>query len=210
MVKEKYRTSDRNLIIMALDSDERYDDDPQGDPPITVPRYRRGCRVLVTTDFLEVLAAPPDWSTDDTSAFETGVSTVVDTMSSQLASILTGPSRDHAARNGQPAHRRAESKQHESRGRGPGKMSDRARIVSAIARDEAFDDDDPGHGDPPITVRRYRRACRALAITDFSELVTAPAGWPPERKAAFEAGVSAAVEIVISRLAAAVKAPGAL
>jgi hypothetical protein len=198
--------SDRAWIARAFDYDEQYDDDPEGDPPITVRGYRRACRVL-TMDFLEEVAAPPDWSAEECSAFESGVSATVDTMRSRLVTILTGPSspRDDRSLVGRGA----------STGPGTGpiqdgeRRSDRTRIALAIERDESFDaiSGQDGAGDPPIRVWRYRRGCRALVTTDFLELVTAPGDWSMHRTLAFAVGASATVDAVMSRMATAIRGP---
>jgi hypothetical protein len=176
--------TDLSVVVTTLDRDEHYDEDPFGDPPIMIGRYRQGCRVPLALEE-STLTAPEDWPPEDRSAFNSGVSGTIEAMIMALAVVLTGPSQDRRVRlkTADPASRAA---------------ADRNRIGMAIERDEDYDRE--RIGDPPISVPRYRRAWRVLITTDYAEYLSKsrPSG---DERAAFDAGIAAVVYTTVARLA---------
>jgi hypothetical protein len=90
-VKNDPARSARRRIANALERDECYDENPQGDPPITVPRYRRACRLLVMVDFPDEIAPPDDWTPEARDGFTEGAARTIEEIRRQAAAILDGP-----------------------------------------------------------------------------------------------------------------------
>jgi hypothetical protein len=83
--------SARRRIADALERDESYDENPQGEPPITVPRYRRACRLLVTIDFPDEVVPPDELAPEARDGFTEGVARTIEEIRRQAAAILDGP-----------------------------------------------------------------------------------------------------------------------
>jgi hypothetical protein len=78
----------RYQIRMILESDESYDEDPQGDPPITVPRYRRALRAALSIEPDDWEPPGAGWSDDAKDGFIAGVRAVADAIVEEVARVL--------------------------------------------------------------------------------------------------------------------------
>jgi hypothetical protein len=81
-------SSPRHQIRLILESDESYDEDPQGDPPITVPRYRRALRAALSIEPDDWEPPGPGWSEDARDGFVAGVRAASEAIAEEVARVL--------------------------------------------------------------------------------------------------------------------------
>ncbi|KDA42233.1 hypothetical protein E0F15_20090 [Frankia sp. B2] len=81
-------------VRALLDRDEDYDEDPVGDPPITVSRYRASIRAVLAARVPEPGILASAWSQRETDAFLAGsratLRLVVEIIGHALAAAPTG------------------------------------------------------------------------------------------------------------------------
>lgn len=65
-------TSDGAGIAGMLAKDEAYDRDPQGDPPVTVARYRQALRAALAVGMAVIADQPPVWEGREADAYVAG------------------------------------------------------------------------------------------------------------------------------------------
>ncbi|WP_322761212.1 hypothetical protein [Frankia sp. Cr2] len=81
----------RDVVRATLDRDEAYDKDPQGDPPVSVPRYRRAVRAAIDVLPDVVTEKGMRRSDGDFEAYSAGVRDALDAVADAIALVVDGP-----------------------------------------------------------------------------------------------------------------------
>ncbi|KLL10443.1 MULTISPECIES: hypothetical protein [Protofrankia] len=90
-------------VRAMLDRDEAYDQDPKGEPPISVPRYRRALRAAIDVGPELVAEQGMPRSGAEAKAYSAGVRDALDTVVGAIAQEIeyvpaTSPSADEPPR----------------------------------------------------------------------------------------------------------------
>ncbi|WP_322750553.1 MULTISPECIES: hypothetical protein [unclassified Frankia] len=80
----------RDVVRATLDHDEAYDQDPQGDPPVSVPRYRRAVRAAIDVVPEVVTEKGMRRSEGDFEAYSAGVRDALDAVADAIARVVEG------------------------------------------------------------------------------------------------------------------------
>ncbi|EIV95495.1 hypothetical protein [Frankia sp. QA3] len=83
-----------------LDRDEDYDEDPIGDPPITVSRYRASIRAVLGVRTPEPGIVASAWSQRETDAFLAGSRATLRLVIEVIGHALTTPPADRGGSGG--------------------------------------------------------------------------------------------------------------
>ncbi|MCM3884097.1 hypothetical protein [Frankia sp. R82] len=78
-----------------LDRDEEYDEEPIGDPPITVARYRAAIRAVLSTRPSEPAVVAAAWSQREADAYLAGSRAALRLVVEVLGHALTSPPPTH-------------------------------------------------------------------------------------------------------------------
>jgi hypothetical protein len=87
--QDRPRRSDE--VGALLDRDEDYDQDPVGDPPITVGRYRAAIRAVLAAQLPEPGIVATAWSQRETDAFLAGSRATLRLVVEMVGHALTTP-----------------------------------------------------------------------------------------------------------------------
>jgi hypothetical protein len=85
----------RHELRALIDRDEAYDEDPSGDPPISVPRYRNSARAVLAVQAAEPGPLAATWSHGEREAYRAGgqatLRAVIEAMAQGLTVAPTPP-----------------------------------------------------------------------------------------------------------------------
>ncbi|WP_018502012.1 hypothetical protein [Parafrankia discariae] len=82
-------------IRELIDRDEAYDENPYGEPPLLVARYRASLRAVLATEPAEPGLFERAWSQRERDAYRAGGQTTHRAIVTALATALTTPPPDH-------------------------------------------------------------------------------------------------------------------
>jgi hypothetical protein len=81
----------RHEVRRLIDRDEAYDEDPTGDPPISVPRYRGSLRAVLAVQAAEPGPLASAWSAGEREAYRAGGLATLRAVIEAIGQALTVP-----------------------------------------------------------------------------------------------------------------------